>query len=72
MTKLLVLCSLCKAVSINLPSKGEMSMKVLVSDPLAEVGIRIFKEAPGIELDINPGLTHEELKKLSANTMGWQ
>jgi D-3-phosphoglycerate dehydrogenase len=39
-------------------------MKVLVSDPLAEVGIRIFKETPGIELDINPGLSPEELKKI--------
>jgi D-3-phosphoglycerate dehydrogenase len=39
-------------------------MKVLVSDPLAEIGIRIFKETPGIEVDINPGLPPEELKKI--------
>ena len=39
-------------------------MKVLVSDPLAEIGVRIFKETPGIEVDINPGLPPEELKKI--------
>ena len=37
-------------------------MKILVSDHLAEVGIRIFKETPGIDVDVNTGLTPEELK----------
>jgi len=37
-------------------------MKVLVSDPLSEVGVEIFKKAPGIEVDVNIGLTQEELK----------
>ena len=37
-------------------------MKILVSDPLAEVGIKIFQETPGIDVDVNTGLTPEELK----------
>ncbi|MBW1681089.1 MAG: phosphoglycerate dehydrogenase [Deltaproteobacteria bacterium] len=37
-------------------------MKVLVSDPLSEVGVRIFEETPGIEVDVNTGLTPEELQ----------
>ena len=36
-------------------------MKVLVSDPLSEVGIRIFQETPGIDVDVNTGLSPEEL-----------
>ena len=36
-------------------------MKVLVSDPLSDVGIEIFKETPGIDVDVNTGLTPEEL-----------
>ena len=37
-------------------------MKVLVSDPLSEVGIKIFEETPGIDVDVNTGLTPDELK----------
>ncbi len=37
-------------------------MKVLVSDNLSEVGIKIFEETPGIEVDVNTGLTPEELE----------
>lgn len=37
-------------------------MRVLVSDNLAEVGIKIFEEAPGIEVDVDTGLTPEELR----------
>jgi len=36
-------------------------MRVLVSDPLSEVGIQIFQETPGIDVDVNTGLTPEEL-----------
>ena len=39
-------------------------MKVLVSDPLSDVGIKIFQETPDIEVDVNTGLTPEELKKI--------
>ena len=39
-------------------------MKVLVSDSLSEVGIKIFQETPGIEVDVNTGLNPEELKKV--------
>ena len=39
-------------------------MKVLVSDPLSDVGIEIFKETPGIDVDVNIGLTPEELKEI--------
>jgi D-3-phosphoglycerate dehydrogenase len=37
-------------------------MKVLVSDVLSEVGVRIFQETPGIDVDVHTGLTPEELK----------
>jgi D-3-phosphoglycerate dehydrogenase len=37
-------------------------MKVLVSDPLSEVGLKILRETPGIETDVSIGLTAEELK----------
>src|SRR5512136_171140 len=37
-------------------------MKVLVSDTLAEEGIQIFRNAPGIEVDVNTNLTPDELK----------
>ncbi|MDY7039170.1 MAG: phosphoglycerate dehydrogenase, partial [Thermodesulfobacteriota bacterium] len=37
-------------------------MKVLISDPLSDAGIRIFQETPGIEADIKTGLTPLELK----------
>lgn len=39
-------------------------MRVLVSDSLSEVGIRIFRETPGIELDVKTGLKPEELKEI--------
>lgn len=35
-------------------------MKVLVSDPLSEVGIDIFKNTSGIDVDVNTGLTPEQ------------
>lgn len=38
-------------------------MKVLVSDPLSDIGVEIFKETPGIDVDVNIGLTPEELKR---------
>lgn len=37
-------------------------MKVLLSDSLSEVGVKIFQECPDIEVDINTDLTPEELK----------
>lgn len=39
-------------------------MKVLVSDPLSEVGIKIFQETPDIDVDVNTGLAPKELKKI--------
>ena len=39
-------------------------MKVLVSDKLADVGIKMFEEADGIEVDVNVGLAPEELKAI--------
>ena len=39
-------------------------MKVLVSDPLSEAGIDIFKKAPSIEVDVNTGLTPQERHKI--------
>ena len=37
-------------------------MKVLISDNLSELGVKIFRETPGIEVDVNIGLSPEELK----------
>lgn len=37
-------------------------MKVLVSDNLGEIGIRMFQEEEGIEVDVNTGLPPEKLK----------
>jgi len=37
--------------------------KVLVSDSLSEVGVRILEETPDIEVEVNTGLSTEELKE---------
>ncbi len=42
-------------------------MKVLVSDSLSDVGIKIFQETPDIEVDVNTNLTPEELKGIIGN-----
>jgi D-3-phosphoglycerate dehydrogenase len=39
-------------------------MKVLVSDNLGEIGINMFQEEPGIEVDVNTGLAPDELKSI--------
>ncbi|NNL75830.1 MAG: phosphoglycerate dehydrogenase, partial [Desulfobacterales bacterium] len=39
-------------------------MKVLVSDVLGEIGIKMFQEEPGIEVDVNTGLEPAELKSI--------
>ncbi|QTA79614.1 D-3-phosphoglycerate dehydrogenase [Desulfonema limicola] len=39
-------------------------MKVLVSDNLGEIGIQMFQEAEGIEVDVKTGLAPEELKSI--------
>ena len=45
-------------------------MKVLVSDNLSEVGVKIFQETPGIEVDVKTGLTPDELKDIISNYQG--
>ncbi len=45
-------------------------MKVLVSDNLGEAGIRMFREEEGIEVDVNTGLSPEELKNIIGNYDG--
>ncbi len=37
-------------------------MKVLVSDNLSELGVQIFRDAEGIEVDVKVGLSPDELK----------
>jgi len=37
-------------------------MKILVSDKLAEEGLEILRAEPGVDVDINTGLTSDELK----------
>ncbi|MBW1797946.1 MAG: phosphoglycerate dehydrogenase, partial [Deltaproteobacteria bacterium] len=39
-------------------------MKVLVSDAMSEVGVKIFEETPDIDVDVNTGLSPEELKTI--------
>ena len=39
-------------------------MKVLVSDVLGDVGIKMLQEEPGIEVDVNTGLAPDELKRI--------
>ncbi len=39
-------------------------MKVLVSDNLGEIGIQMFRDAQGIEVDVNTGLAPDELKSI--------
>ncbi len=38
-------------------------MKVLVLDNMAEVGVQVLREAPGIEVDVEAGLSAEQLKE---------
>ena len=39
-------------------------MKVLVSDNLGEIGIRMMQEEDGIDVDVRPGLSPDELKEI--------
>ena len=39
-------------------------MKVLVSDALSEVGVKIFQDTQDIKVDVNVGLTPDELKEI--------
>ena len=39
-------------------------MRVLVSDNLSKVGIEIFENTPGIDVDVNTGLPPEEVKSI--------
>jgi D-3-phosphoglycerate dehydrogenase / 2-oxoglutarate reductase len=39
-------------------------MKVLVSDAMSDVGINIFRDMPGIDVDVNTDLSPDELKSV--------
>ena len=39
-------------------------MRVLVSDNLGDIGIKMFEEADGIDVDVKTGLSPEELKEI--------
>src|SRR3989338_11038226 len=43
------------------------NFKVLISDPLGEGGLAIFKKEPQIQTDVKTGLPPEELKKIVSN-----
>ncbi len=45
-------------------------MKVLVSDPLSNVGIEIFKNTPGFEVDVKTDLSQDELGQIINNYDG--
>ena len=42
-------------------------MRVLVSDNLGKAGIKMFEDEEGIYVDVNTGLSHEELKEIIGN-----
>ena len=42
-------------------------MKVLISDALGEQGVNMFKEAGDIDVDVNTGLSPDELKRIIGN-----
>ena len=44
----------------------EKMMKVLVSDPLSQSGLEILKGAKGLNCDVKPGLSPEDLKQIIA------
>jgi len=46
------------------PLKGEPALKVLVSDELADVGIKMFDEAEGVAVDVKIGLPPKALKAI--------
>jgi D-3-phosphoglycerate dehydrogenase len=48
--------------NLNHTKGGIFDMKVLVSDPLSEIGLEIFRNTPGIQVDVKTGLSPEELK----------
>ena len=39
-------------------------MKVLISDQMSEAGVEVFRQSPGIEVDVNTGLSEDELVKI--------
>ena len=39
-------------------------MRILVSDPLADIGIQIFKNTPDIEVDVKTDLSPSELEEI--------
>ena len=39
-------------------------MKVLVSDVLGDIGIKMFQQEPGIKVDVKTGLEPDELKRI--------
>jgi D-3-phosphoglycerate dehydrogenase len=43
---------------------GEDIMKILVSDNLGEIGIKMFQQEPGMAVDVKTGLQPEELKSI--------
>jgi len=45
-------------------------MKVLVSDNLGEAGVQMFREEDGIDVDVNTGLSPEEIKGIIGNYDG--
>jgi D-3-phosphoglycerate dehydrogenase len=47
----------------------ERTMKVLISDNLAQVGVELLRKA-GLEVDVNTGLSPEELKAIIGNYDG--
>ncbi len=46
------------------------NVRVLVSDKLAEAGLRVLREAPGVEVEYRPGMSEEELCEIIGDFEG--
>ena len=46
-------------------------MKVLVADKLEKDGLKLLQKEKGLKVDLNPGLSPEELKKIIGAVKTW-
>ena len=50
--------------SVPITVKGGITMKVLVSDNLEDVGLDVLRKEPGIQVDVRAGLKPDEIKAI--------
>ena len=51
-------------------NRGMAKQRILVSDPISEVGVELLKQHPELDVDVNTGLKPEELLKIIADYDG--